>query len=185
MSVPQPPVPEPPIRPKQRLRDSAPSQESSPLARLLKLAQPGSVKVYLPGQPGYEEAKAMLSIDELPAFLSLEGANELPPNHVARSLLLKAGRNPDDQGMLHLLALALWGLEEGVEPSDNNPEPFDQDALAGAVCSMTRISVGRQLEILGWPNDLPELMDSQDPMDAAQDMVDRLWSELSPTNPDY
>ena len=66
-------------RPKQRLRDSAPSQENSPLARLLKLAQPGSVKVYLPGQPGFEEAKAMLSIDELPAFLSLERANELPP----------------------------------------------------------------------------------------------------------
>ena len=99
--------------------------------------------------------------------------------------MLKAGRHPDDQGMLHQLALALWGLEAGVEPADNSPEPFDRDAMAGTVCSMTRIPVRRQLEILGWPNDLPELKESQDPMDAAQDVVDRLWSELSPTNPDY
>ena len=114
----------------------------------------------------------------------LEKADQLPPNRVARSLLEQAGQPSSDREMLHLLALALWGLEQGISPEDNSPEPFDRDALAGTISSLASSPVAQQLSALGWPNDPPEMNLRQSPSEAAQEVLNLLWAQLSPTLPE-
>lgn len=115
---------------------------------------------------------------------TVEKANQLPPNRVARAMLQRAGHTPDDRSRLHLLSLALWGLEQGIKPQDNSREPFDQDALAGTVANLSHMPVHRQFEILEWQDNPPDLSLKQDPQEAAQEAINRLWAELSPTLPD-
>lgn len=94
--------------------------------------------------------------------------NQLPASRLALTQL-KQVKWPSHG--LHLVSLALWGLEQGIRPT-SEPEAWTRDEMGLLLTKMERDpALARDLLLSDDPSG-PDLRPSQTPMEAAQEVID-------------